>query len=63
MTQKELLYLEDAVGHETSIIKILNEILGMLDDEELVVFIEEEIEKHNSLKDGLLDLLEDKANG
>ena len=63
MTQKELLYLEDAVGHETSIIKILNEILGMLDDEELVVFIEEEIKKHNSLKDELLDLLEDKANG
>lgn len=63
MTQKELLYLEDAVGHETSIIKILNETLGMLDDEKLVVFIEEEIDKHNSLKDELLNLLEDKANG
>ena len=50
MTQKELLYVEDAIGHETSIIEILNESLELLDDEKLITFIEEEIEKHNDLK-------------
>ncbi len=62
MTQKELLYVEDAIGHETSIIEILNESLEVLDDEKLITFIEEEIEKHNDLKQGLINLLEDEIN-
>lgn len=62
MTQKELLYYEDAVGHESSIIKILNESLEFLDDDKLITFIEEEIEKHNNLKQGLLNILEDEAS-
>ena len=62
MTQKELLYVEDAIGHETSIIEILNESLELLDDEKLITFIEEEIEKHNDLKQGLINLLEDEIN-
>jgi hypothetical protein len=62
MTQKELLYVEDAVGHETSIIKILNESLEFLEDDKLITFVEEEIEKHEDLKQGLLNLLEDEAN-
>ncbi len=62
MTQKELLYVEDAVSHETSIIKILNESLEFLEDDKLITFIEEEINKHKDLKQGLLNLLEDEAN-
>lgn len=62
MTQKELLYVEDAVGHEISIIKILNESLEFLEDDKLITFVEEEIEKHEDLKQGLLNLLEDEAN-
>ncbi len=62
MTQKELLYVEDAVSHETSIIKILNESLEFLEDDKLITFIEEEVEKHNDLKQGLLNLLEDESN-
>ena len=62
MTQKELLYVEDAVKHETSIIKILNESLEFLEDDKLITFIEEEINKHKDLKQGLLNLLEDEAN-
>ena len=62
MTQKELLYVEDAIGHETSIIEILNESLELLDDEKLITFVEEEIEKHNDLKQGLINLLEDEIN-
>ena len=62
MTQKELLYVEDAVGHESSIIKILNKSLEFLEDDKLITFINEEIEKHEDLKQGLLNLLEDEAN-
>ena len=62
MTEKELLYVEDAVGHEASIIKILNESLEFLEDDKLITFTEEEIEKHEDLKQGLLNLLEDEAN-
>ena len=61
MTQKELLYLSDAVGHETSIIEILNESLKNLDDDRLVTFLEEEISKHESIKEGLKELMEDKC--
>ena len=61
MTQKELLYLSDAVGHEASIIEILNESLKNLDDDRLVTFLEEEITKHESIKEGLKELMEDKC--
>ena len=62
MTQKELLYLEDAVGHEASIIEILNESLENLDDDKLITFMEEEIEKDKSIKEDLIHLMEDKTN-
>ena len=62
MTQKELSYVEDAVGHEENIIKILNESVNSVDDEEIISFLEEKIEKHTSLKDKLMDILEDKSN-
>lgn len=62
MTQKELLYLEDAIGHETNIIKILEETMNLLEDKELVSFIKQETKKHNSMKEKLLKVLEGKAN-
>ena len=61
MTQKELLYLEDAVGHEASILEILNESLKQVDDENIVTFLEEEIDKHKSIKKELIILMEDKS--
>lgn len=62
MTQKELLYLEDAIGHETNIITILEETMNLLEDKELVSFIKQETKKHNSMKEKLLKVLEGKAN-
>ena len=62
MTQKELLYVEDAIGHETNIISIATDISEKLEDEELVSFMEEQIENHISMKDKLMTLLEEKAN-
>lgn len=63
MTQKELSYVEDAIGHENSIIKICQESVKMLDNDELISFLEEEITKHTSTKEKLTNLLEEKANG
>ena len=62
MTQKELSYVEDAIGHETNIISIASDFSEKLDDEELVSFMEEEIENHTSMKERLLNLLEEKTN-
>ena len=62
MTQKELSYVEDAVGHEESIIKILENTIESIDDEELTLFLNEELDIHNNLKENLMNLLEVKTN-
>lgn len=62
MTQKELLYVEDAVGHESNIINICNEMLNLLEDEYLVSFITKELKKHENTKEDLMNLLEVKCN-
>lgn len=62
MTQKELSYLEDAIGHEKNIISICDETINMLEDEELISFFEKEIKYHEKLKNELMDLLEEKSN-
>ena len=59
MTQKELLYLEDAIGHETALIKICNSIIEQLEDEELKNFMEDEVEIHKTTKDRLLNIMEE----
>jgi hypothetical protein len=62
MTQKELLYIEDAIGHESNIIGICNEMLDLLEDEYLCSFITKELKKHENTKEDLLNLLEVKCN-
>ena len=62
MTQKELLYMEDAIGLEQNIIKILNESLVILEDENLVSFMEKEVKKHGDTLKELLSMMEAKSN-
>ena len=62
MTQKELLYMEDAVGHEQSIIKVLEESIKLLEDDNLVSFLENELQEHATRKNNLMNVLEGKAN-
>ena len=62
MTQKELSYVEDAIGHEENIIKICNESINKLENEELKSFLQNEVETHTSMKEKLLNLLEVKVN-
>lgn len=62
MTQKELSYVEDAIGHEESIIKICDESIKKIEDETLKEFLQSEVNTHTSIKGGLLNILEAKAN-
>ncbi len=62
MTQKELSYVEDAIGHESTILSILKNTKESLQDEELISFIEKQEENHTSMKERLMNLLEEKAN-
>lgn len=62
MTEKELLYFEDAIGHEQNIISICDESINMLENEDLIKFLEEEKEIHNNILNRLISGLEDKCN-
>ena len=62
MTQKELLYLEDAIGHEDSIICIIKESLNCIEDKDLITFFKNELKKHDSLRTKIINKLGDKAN-
>ena len=62
MTQKELLYVEDAIGHENTIIEICRDTINKLQDEELISFVETQLKKHNKMKQSLTKILEVKQN-
>ncbi len=62
MTQKELLYVEDAIGHENNIICILEDSIRKLKDKDLISFLEKEQKKHKDMCKKLYKCLEDKAN-
>ena len=62
MTQKELAYVEDAIGHETNIIKILDDTIQRLTDDQLISFMQSEMDEHATQKQTLMNFLEEKAN-
>ena len=62
MTQKELLYIEDAIGHECNIIAICEDIISKLENMDLVNFLETETKKHKSMKKKLMSMLEVKCD-
>ena len=63
MTQKELLYVEDAIGHEKNIVDILSSFLNSITNDDLKSFINEEINEHQQRHTKLMNMLEEKANG
>ncbi len=62
MTQKDLLYLEDATGHETNLIAIYEYCTEILEDNNLKAFLKSQIKKHQNLKNKLLKTMEDIIN-
>ena len=63
MTQKELLYFEDAYGHINNIIKILNDFILKIQDKEIKTFMENELEQMYCLNENIINVLGGKANG
>lgn len=62
MTQKELLYMEDAIGHENILIDVCTNTINNLEDKNLKTFMKSELKKHEALKQKLMKVLEDVAN-
>lgn len=62
MTQKELLYLEDAIGHEKTIISVIAETINLLKDENLIDYMQGELDTHQDIHDKLMNVMEDMAN-
>lgn len=61
MTQKELLYVEDAIGHEQNVGQIVSETINMLEDKNLQAFLKSELKKLQAIEEKLMNLLESEA--
>ena len=61
MTQKELLYVEDAVGHEQNVGQIIQESILLLEDNSLQTFLQNELKKHQVIETKLINLLESEG--
>lgn len=61
MTQKELLYVEDAIGHEKNVSSIIEETIEMLEDKNLQTFMKNELKKHQLIESKLMNLLEEEV--
>ena len=62
MSQKELLYVEDAIKHEKSIISILEESINQLENKDLMQCLKNDLKIHTKQQKDLLNLLEDNLN-
>lgn len=62
MTQKELLYMEDAIAHETNLIKIYTYSIELIQNKNLKSFMKNQLKKHEALKQKLMKVLEESVN-
>lgn len=61
MTEKELLYVEDAINHEVYMITTCREVEDCLTDENLVKFVKKFGHKHETILEMFMNLLEKEA--
>lgn len=57
MTEKELLYVEDAVNHEIYMIQTCNEVSDCLTDKELIKLVKKITKKHENILNMLMEIL------
>ena len=62
MTQKELSYVEDAIGHECTLVKVIKDSIDRIEDENIISFFKSQLNNHMAIKENLINLLEDKSN-
>lgn len=63
MTEKELLYFEDAIGHIGNISKLLNDFTGKVNNQEIKDFFNDENNNLQNLKENLINVLRGESNG
>ena len=61
MTEKELLYVEDAINHELYMITTCKEVEDCLTDENLVKLVKKLGRKHESILSMFMDLLSEEG--
>ncbi len=61
MTQKELLYVEDAISHEDIIINNIHDYINCLEDNDLIDFYQKNLRTHEKIRKELFKLLEDES--
>ena len=61
MTQKELLYVEDAISHEDIIINNIHDYINCLEDNELIELFQKDLRTHEKIKKDLFKLLENES--
>ena len=62
MSEKELLYFEDAIMHEINIISYIEYAISNIEEDSLVEFFNKELKNHEMIQSKLLGILEDCSN-
>lgn len=62
MTQKEVLYFDDAINHEQNICAYIEYAISNLEDNKLIEFMKKELKNHEMIESKLLGILEDACN-
>ena len=62
MTQKELLYVEDAIGHERCMSHYLENIIPLIKDQKLSSFLEKQWMVHQELEKSFCKLLKGECH-
>ena len=62
MSQKELLYIEDAINHEKALQSICVESASFIEDESLADYLLKEAKKHERMEKKLMKELEGAIN-
>lgn len=62
MTQKELLYFDDAISHEQSICAYIEYAISNLENSKLIEFMKKELNIHETIENKLLGILEDNID-
>ena len=62
MTQKELLYFDDAISHEQSICSYIEYAISSLNDSKIIEFMKKKKKNHELIESKLLGILEDCTN-
>ena len=62
MTEKELLYFEDAISHEQNLCAYIEYAISVLEDNKLIEFMKKELKIHEMIESKLLGVMEDTCN-